>query len=101
MGNEQAKNEAAAVTTTVGSVLTTIGGVCLLITFPIAAPAAAGLISAGVSGTINSGIQCKKVFKDKEEFKFASFTGDVLINGVVGAATGGAGLAFQGAKLPI
>ena len=51
MGNKQDRNEAAVITTTAGSVITAIGGIGVLLICP---PAGAALISAGVSGTINS-----------------------------------------------
>ena len=65
MGNKQARNEAAVVSTTSGSVLTAVGGVLIIVICPYAAPVGAALLSGGIAGAVNSASQCKRVFKDK------------------------------------
>ena len=56
------------VSTGVGSALTAVGGVGIIVIFPPAALLGAVLISGGIAGAMESTSQCKRVFKDKENF---------------------------------
>lgn len=55
--------------------------------------AGAAIMSAGIGGVTNSVSQAKD--DTQEDFSFGKFAGHVVVNGIAGAATGGAGAAFQ------
>jgi hypothetical protein len=64
---------------------------------PIGIVAGSIALSSGISGTMNAVEQAKDDTTD--EFKAGKFIGNVVVNGAIGAATAGVGVAFQGAKV--
>eukprot|EP00347_Sterkiella_histriomuscorum_P017900 403347552 len=95
MGNKQDKCVATGISSGI------IGGAGLgimVVGGPIGIVVGGAVMSMGIGGTVNSVSQAKN---DKEDFSFGEFAGHSLVNGVVGAATGGLGVGFQGAKVGV
>ena len=57
------------------------------------------MISGGVAGAINGVSQSYEVIYNEKDFKFGSFAGAVVINGVLGVASGGIGAALKGTQV--